>query len=123
MKLSLFSELIYIKIKENRFIIKHIESNKEITLVAIEQFSTQRLLVGNFTNAEKLLKEGIRNLYKSKWFTPSPVAIIHPIEKIEGGLAEIEERAIRELAVSAGAAKVILWVGKELTNEEAKGLL
>lgn len=37
---------------------------------------------------------------------------------IEGGLSPVEERALRELAFGAGGHKVVIWVGKELSNEE-----
>ena len=49
--------------------------------------------------------------------------VIHPMERIEGGLSQIEERALRELAIGAGASRVAVWVGDALTDEEVAGKL
>jgi len=57
-------------------------------------------------------------MYKNRFFHPSPITVIHPMEKVEGGLTSIEQRALRELASGAGAHKVFIWVGCELTDDE-----
>lgn len=44
--------------------------------------------------------------------------IIHPLEMVEDGLSEVEERLYRELAVSTGARNVIIYVGSPLTDTE-----
>lgn len=122
MMFNISSGYIYVKVGVNKFTIKLIESNIELKIelkiIAKEPFTTDRLLVGNFTNAEKLLEESIKNLYKPKWFRPTPPIIIQPLYMIDGGLSEVEERAIYELALDAGARRAIVWVGHELTNEE-----
>jgi rod shape-determining protein MreB len=43
---------------------------------------------------------------------------MHPLEKIDGGLTQVEERLFHELAVGAGAAKVFVWVGAPLSDAE-----
>ena len=45
---------------------------------------------------------------------------MHPMEMYEGGLSEVEERILNELAFSAGAIKVALHTGATLTAKEAK---
>ncbi len=77
-------------------------------------FSHPRLLICNFIKAEKILQHGIRELHKSALFAPSPIAIVHPMEKLEGGVTDIECRVYRELALGAGARKVHLHVGDAL---------
>jgi rod shape-determining protein MreB len=37
------------------------------------------------------------------------------MEKLEGGLTIVEERAFKELAIGAGARDVIVYQGSELT--------
>lgn len=122
MKFSLFSDYVYVKVGANTFHLSHLRSNEELTVFATEPFTTTRLLVGNFTNAEKLLAKSLKQLYKNKWFSPSPFIVIQPLEMVEGGLSEVEERAIHELAASAGASRVVVWVGHELSNEEVHNL-
>lgn len=43
-----------------------------------------------------------------------PVVVIHPMEKIEGGLTEIERRAFQELATAAGARETVVHEGTEI---------
>jgi rod shape-determining protein MreB len=49
--------------------------------------------------------------------------VIHPLEKIEGGLSQVEERLFHELAVGAGASKVVVWAGAPLSDAEVAAKL
>ena len=40
------------------------------------------------------------------------------MDMFDGGLSKIEERAFMELAAGAGARKVMVWVGHELSDQE-----
>lgn len=79
-------------------------------------FSHPRMLVSSFSKAEKVLSHGIRAVHESRFLAPSPVAIMHPLEKLEGGLTEIECRVYRELALGAGAREVHIHVGEPLST-------
>ncbi|MDR0775498.1 MAG: hypothetical protein LBE81_02535 [Azonexus sp.] len=48
---------------------------------------------------------------------------MHPIDTIEGGLTQVEERLLQELTIGAGASKVRIWVGKPLTDAEVAAKL
>jgi len=115
---QLLSNTVYVKVTKNQFWARHIEHQKEGIVTAVEPFTTKRLLVGEFTIAEKYLREAIKKVHQWKWFPASPVVIIHPMEMIDGGLSQVEERALIELATGAGARKVVLWIGHELSDQE-----
>jgi len=114
-------DTIYILVNINSFTVKHVEAGRVITVKANEPFTSTRLLVGNFNVAERLLSGAIKKVYKHSIFV-SPRIIIHPLEMVEGGLCEVEERAIMELAVGSfnGGGKVIIWQGKVLSDKEAQ---
>ena len=115
----MFSDVtLYIKVFKDKFIIRDIENDSVFTISAVKPFSSNRMLVGNFTNATSLLKNEVKKNIKRSWFTPSPLILIHAAEMAEGGLSEVEERAIRELAAEAGARKVFVWDGHDLTDAE-----
>ena len=116
--MKLLSNTVYVKVTRNQFWVRHIEQQKEAVETALEPFTTKRLLVGEFTTAEKFLRAAIKKVHEGKWFSASPVVIIHPLEMIDGGLSQIEERAFMELAAGAGARKVMVWVGHELSDQE-----
>ena len=110
------SNSIYIRIYENIIHIRNINDRKEIELSATSPFSTERLLIGNFTVAQSLLRKGLKIITGKQFY--APFIVIHPIEKIDGGLSQVEERVLKDLAIIAGAQKVVVWVGHELSDDE-----
>lgn len=115
---KIFSSTLYIKVFANQFVIRHIGNKQEITIHVTEAFTTKRLLLGEFSKAEKCLKEGMVKIHTSGWLSPAPVVLIQPMEMTEGGLSEIEERAFYELAKAAGARKVLVWIGDVLLDHD-----
>jgi actin-like ATPase involved in cell morphogenesis len=97
-----------------------LKSGVEATVVAQTPFTTTRLLVGQFVVAQNTLKEALKQVSKESLFAVSPYIVIHPLEMVEGGLSEIEERIFREVAIGAGASKVVVWFGHELNDAEVK---
>lgn len=115
---ALFENTAYIRVYKNKFRIRHIESKKEIVALPDIEFTTQRLLIGQFSIAEKTLRKGIRELYSGKWFSPSPKVLIQQMDMNEGGLSESEQSILKELAIATGARSVVVWVGNELTDSQ-----
>jgi rod shape-determining protein MreB len=116
---ALFANTIYVKVRSNQYDLRHIERVKSMSVMAASPFTTDRMLIGQFTEAEKTLKTGLNKLFEGRWFTPKPIIIIHPLEKTEGGLSQVEERVLLEVAAGAGARRTIVWVGHELSDQEA----
>lgn len=116
---NLLSNTVYIRIKRNQFRIRHIDSGIETTVQSETPFTTVRMLVGEYTAAEKTLKAALKQVAKS-WLQLPPHVVIHPLEMIEGGLSQIEDRILHELAIGAGASKVVVWIGSELSDSEVK---
>ena len=113
--------LVYVKVFENRFILKLLEDgHTPVTAVSTTPFTTKRLLVGNFTAAASTLKESLRQLLAGRWLATRPAMLIHPTEKVDGGLSQVDERIFLELGTSSGACKVHVWQGHELTDTEAR---
>jgi len=81
----------------------------------INPFSHKRSLISNFEIGEKLLQHIIGLLLQQSIFKLRPRVVVHPMEKLEGGLTIVEERAFKELAIGAGARDVIVYQGSELT--------
>lgn len=86
-------------------------------------FTTQRLLVGNFPEAEALLKRLLKEVASTGFFATAPRLVIQPLEMTEGGLSVVEERVFLELGAGAGARHVKLHVGEKLSPDAAAALL
>ena len=121
---SFFQNSIYVRVARNGLRVRHIEWNREGTFLASPPFTTQRLLVGEFTTAESLLKRALKEVSTRGFLSAAPHVLIQPLEMIEGGLSEVEERVLRELAIGgARASKVVVWVGEQLDDAAVKAKL
>jgi hypothetical protein len=115
---KLFNNTLYVKVYKNRFVLRHVESGNTAIEISPIEFTTTRLLVGQFSEAEQTLRKGMKEIYRNQMPAFSPVVVIQPMEKMEGGLSQVEERTLQELAAEAGASKAIVWTGRELTDQE-----
>jgi rod shape-determining protein MreB and related proteins len=118
----MFGTDIYVRITRNLFLVKNLKSGQEAPGVPDVPFSTTRLLVGHFESAQRTLKSAIAQIGGTS-FLVSPNVLMHPLEMVEGGLSQIEERVFRELAVGAGAKKVVVFVGPALGDSEVSAKL
>ncbi len=114
---------VYVRVRRNQFRVRSLDSATETTFDAQPPFTTARLLIGQFLGAENLLKRAVKEMSKGRIFAVSPQVLIQPLEMIEGGLSEAEERVLKEVAIGAGASKVVVWVGHELSDAEVRDKL
>lgn len=84
----------------------------------VRPFAHPRSLVSDFTVADQLLKEFIRRMPGQSFIRLAPVVVMHPQGEPEGGFTQVEIRAFHELAMSAGASRVKVWQGRDLTDQE-----
>ena len=47
-----------------------------------------------------------------------PIIILHPTENLQGGITQIEYKALVELGASIGGRQVFVCTGRPLTNKE-----
>ncbi|WP_409523688.1 rod shape-determining protein MreB [Nitrincola sp. MINF-07-Sa-05] len=90
-------------------------NTQEPNAVVVNPFSHPRTLLNDFLVAEKFLQEAFKTLLGKKLFSPAPAVVIQLMEKTEGGLTLIEIRAFKELALGAGARRVAVHQGDELS--------
>ena len=112
-------DVLYVQIFTNRYKIRNISSGKDLDLPSAIPFSHPRTVVGEFVVADELLRRGIKSM---RGFLP-PRVLVHPMEKVEGGLTQVEERVFLELAYGAGASRAAVWTGQPLGDKEVIGKL
>ena len=110
---------IYVQVFINRIHAKNIGSGATSDTIPPEPFSHPRALVGNFTVAETAVKATLAEVKGSKLFHTTRVLML-AMERLEGGLTQIERRVLREMALGAGAGKVDIWEGHVLTDDEVR---
>jgi rod shape-determining protein MreB and related proteins len=83
----------------------------------VNPFLHPRSLFSDFSSAEHVLKHFVKRISSNSAFRSNPMIVMHVAEPLEGGLTQIESRVMSELAIGAGAAKVVIWEGAALTDE------
>lgn len=92
------------------------KSMASINITISNPFKHSRSFIGDFYLAEKILQHGVYTIHKS-FIRPAPRVIMHQLEKVEGGLTNIEERVLRELACGAGAREVLIYTGSKINTK------
>ena len=100
---------VYLKIWRNRIEATHLETGETVSIPATEPFSSTRNVVGNFDAAQRTLNAALNALGLKRKFFPPPLRVFfQQREQTEGGLDDLEKRALRDLGDMAGAKEVYL---------------
>jgi len=89
----------------------------------LRPFQHPRVLIDDFAGGEKIVQFAFWRLYGKRGIRPSPIVVMHPDLELDGGVTQIEARALREMAEGAGARRVYLHYGQALTDEEVSDYL
>lgn len=114
---------IYLQVFRNKIVAIDLVTGKRVIEQAIEPFSSIRQTIGNFKNANATLKNALKNLGIKKSFLATK-AVIQQMEGIEGGLSDIEKRALLDMAELSDIYKVyIVEQDKVLSLQEALSII
>jgi len=105
---------LYVRIYLDRLLVRNVRTGQSVEVRPPGGFSHPRALIGKFTVAEPALKQAVAQL-RGRMSLATRI-LLHPCERVEGGLNEIEERVFHELGRGAGANKVVQWLGAELDD-------
>lgn len=87
----------------------------------INPFEHSRSFINNIEIASATIKYFITGIIGKGHFV-NPIIIFHPLEKIEGGITQVEACGLRELGKLVGGRDVHIWTGRELKDEELEKL-
>lgn len=114
-----FRHTVYVRVRSDGFHLRHIEAQREVDFIAVRRFTHPRLLIGNFAAAQDAFAQALARLRKRGRLTPALHVLIQPLEKVEGGVADVEERILHELALGVGARKAVVWTAAgQLRDDE-----
>lgn len=89
----------------------------------VEPFNHPRVAVNDYGLAEALLRFVCAKMMESARFRTAPLIVVHADMQLDGGLSSLEERALREMAIHAGARRVVVHDGETLSDQQALALL
>lgn len=88
----------------------------------VNGFRHPRTLLADFAVAEQTLQLLLKRIQPPALLRPAPTVVLQPLERLEGGLTQVEIRALVELLRGAGARQVFIWAGKELDRNTLESL-
>ncbi|MCQ4348115.1 rod shape-determining protein [Pseudomonas stutzeri] len=88
----------------------------------VNGFRHPRSLLADFAVAEQTLQRLLKRIQPPALLRPAPTVVLQPLERLEGGLTQVEIRALIELLKGAGARQVYIWTGRELHGHELEHL-
>lgn len=99
---------LYIKIRHDFVEITNLETGETVSQRVAIPFSGTRNVVGNFSHTQQAIEAVIRESGVKTSFWTSLQVLIQQLDGAEGGLSDIEKRALRDLGEMVGARKVYL---------------
>ena len=119
---------VYIKLSRDQVEITNLDTGTFVSKSAVNAFPGIRNILSNFNNAHETIKSALKEPgIKHSIFSPALKVLIQQIEGTEGGLSDIEKRALRDFAEMSGARRVripdhsrALTVSEALMALEAK---
>jgi rod shape-determining protein MreB and related proteins len=118
------TNLLYVRIRRDAFDIRNIDTDQRNIARSLSGFSSERLLIANFSEAESTLLSGIRELPQPGRSVAWRACILfHPLELVDGGISQVEDRVLRELAAAAGASRCAICTGPDLTDGQVRDRL
>lgn len=106
-------ETIYIRRFENKVELRHLEKDQNITRTSHDKFSSDRLLLATVSVAIKFIKEVLFEIRGEQVIKPRLVVLIQPMEKVEGGVSEVEKMILNDLIEQIGGSYAFIHQTKE----------
>lgn len=117
-------EIIYIRVFENKIELRHLDNGKTVVRNSKEPFSNDRLLVASLGISIGFIKEMILEVRKKSLFPARLAVLIQPMEKIEGGISEVEQMIFRDLILQIGGRFAYIHPKQNyLTDEEVRTIV
>ncbi|SEV96008.1 hypothetical protein SAMN05216290_0927 [Roseivirga pacifica] len=114
-------EIIYIKTYENKVDLRHVNSGRQFKRESVNKFSNERLLIASVSIASAFLKEVLKEVFNNNLLDPKLVILIQPMEKVEGGISEVERMTFNDLVEQIGGKYVFVHdTCEELSDEMVK---
>ena len=98
---------LVIEIKTGEIIARSLTNNKTCS-IPCDGLNHPRTLMGDFFNVAQCMTEVLRQLAPKRVFRRGPEVYIQLLNKLDGGVTNVEARAFREAASMAGASVVHL---------------
>ena len=110
-------DAIYVQVFADRFAVRNVDSGESCEVQRDQTSVSPRMLIADFTMAQHQLKEAVKAVRRG---LRSPEILMHPMERIEGGVTQVEYRVFVELGMGAGGSKVGVHTGLPVSGDAVR---
>lgn len=114
---------LYVQISRNNIRIQRADDVERKVFEDQGTFSTEQNLAGDKEQLETLLRDRILQISGGRIERHKWQVIFHPTEQMPGGLPEMLNQNLQELARSVFGVSPVIWEGRHLSPKEALDLL
>jgi hypothetical protein len=107
-------DTLYVQIFADRFVATNVDSGQIRDLPRDPQSVSPRMLIGDFTVAQHQLQGLVKAVRRG---LRAPQLLVHPMERIDGGITQVEHRVFLELGLGSGASRVAVHAGPILSGD------
>jgi hypothetical protein len=111
--LSFKSHTIHIRLYTDKVIIRQLEKDVTIERTSDVPFSNARMVLANFKSADIFIRGILDEIYAGQRLAPSIKILIQPMEKLEGGISQVEDRSFSDLGMQLGGKSVFIHSTQE----------
>lgn len=111
---------VILRVYSNRMELLDPKRQLQFSQLATQDYANQRTLIADYNVAEQIALALIQQLPKQLGFLPAtPIVLLQAMELCDDGLTQVEARALREMALSAGARDCKVYEpNQELSNAD-----
>lgn len=115
----MFSCDLYLRVYEDHVYGPNIATGQSLELRPLRPYVHARALVGTFSEADAVVTAVVKHI-KGFSFLKVVRVLIQPMALCEDGCTQVESRVLIELAMGAGAKKVVVWTGAILDDSSVR---
>lgn len=111
------ADAIYVQVFADRFVATNMDSGAHAATSRDPASVSPRMLIGDFAVAQHDIKGIVKSVRRG---LRAPNLLIHPMERIDGGITQVEHRVFVELGLGSGAARVRVHTGGVLSGDAVR---
>jgi hypothetical protein len=110
----LSADTLYIQLFATRIVARNLRSGESQVVQRDPKSASPRMLVAHFVTSQLEMKQAVQSVHRGM---RGPHVLLHPMERVEGGVTQVEFRVLVELGRGAGGSRVGVHVGAPLADE------
>lgn len=106
-------DAIYLQVFADRLVATNVDSGESREVRRDPLSASPRMLIAHFALSQQEFKAAVKSVRRG---LRAPEVLVHPMERIEGGVTQVEFVTLLELCIGSGAARAGVHSGAGLSG-------